>query len=60
MNTLPISVTTTNEEISEFLEANPHLSRKIITAQARHERRVKRIQHRKAMQEQEDGNYQHG
>lgn len=47
MNVLKISRTTTNAEIDGFIEANPHLSRKIITAQARHERRVKTIQHRK-------------
>lgn len=57
MNVLKISRTTTNAEIEKFLEANPHLSRKIIMAQATHERRIKRIQHRKAMQEMEDGNY---
>lgn len=57
MNVLKISRMTTNAEIEEFLKANPHLSRKIITAQARYERRVKQTQHNKAMQEQEDGNY---
>ena len=51
MNVLKISRMTTNAEIDGFLEANPHLSRKLITAQARHERRVKTIQHRKNNEE---------
>ena len=57
MNTLRITRNTTNGEIAQFCADNPQLKRKIITAQARHERREKRIEHKYAQQEMEDGNY---
>jgi len=57
MTTLQITRHTTNGEIKQYCEDNPHTHRKIIEAQARHERRIKRIEHRKWQQELEDGNY---
>jgi hypothetical protein len=58
MNVLKITRNTTNGEIERFCHDNPHTHRKILTAQAYHERRLKRSEHNRRQQELEDGNYQ--
>lgn len=47
MNHLNVTHNTSEAEIQQFCNSNPGFCRKTITAQARHERRVKRIQHNK-------------
>jgi hypothetical protein len=47
VNRLEITRHTTDAAITRFCEENPQYSRKVVMAQARHERRVKRIEHRK-------------
>lgn len=57
MNHLNVTKDTTNGRIKRFCDENPQWNQKVITAQARHERRVKRIEHKYRQQELEDGNY---
>jgi len=58
MNVLNVTRHTTNGEIKRFCDDNPHTHRKILTAQAYHERRLKRAEYRRGQQEMEDGNYE--
>ncbi len=48
MNRLEITKDTTDAQIRRFCEENPRMCHKTIIAQARHERRVKRIAHKRA------------
>jgi hypothetical protein len=48
MNRLEITRHTTDAAIIRFCDENPQFSRKVIMAQAKHERRIKRIAHRRA------------
>lgn len=54
MEILRITHNTTEGDIQQFCNRNPGFCRKTVTAQARHERRVKRIQHRKQEQQHEN------
>ena len=53
MNHLNVTHNTTEGEIQQFCNSNPGFCRKTITAQARHERHVKRIQHKYQEQERD-------
>ena len=46
MNHLNINRHTTNGEITRFCNDNPQWNRKVMTAHARHERRLKRNEHK--------------
>jgi len=47
MNMLEITRHTTNEEIEKYIKENPYCSPKVVRAQALHERRIKRGEHRR-------------
>lgn len=51
MEVLKITRNTTEAEIQQFCRSNPGFCRKTVTAQARFERRVKRIKHNKQERE---------
>lgn len=53
MNLLHVTRKTTDAEILAFCEANPGYCRKTVMAQAKHERRLKRIAHRKQAKKEE-------